>query len=73
MSATREARRAAIPIAATYWERAVTELTAIYAWVAARPAETAAPADLADIGTRSGGGSAERGRSISTPSGARTR
>ncbi len=36
-----EARRAAIPFAAAYWQAAVAELTEIYDWVAARPVETA--------------------------------
>ncbi|MEP6638637.1 MAG: PEP-utilizing enzyme [Chloroflexota bacterium] len=39
-----EAARAAIPIADAYWRRAVPELRAAYAWVAARPVETM-PAD----------------------------
>ena len=43
-----QARRAAIPTSAAYWERAVTELSAIYAWVAGRPVETAEPASLAE-------------------------
>ena len=36
-----QARRAAIPTSAAYWERAVNELSAIYAWVAGRPATQA--------------------------------
>jgi len=43
-----EARRAVIPFAAAYWQRAVAELTEIYDWVAARPVETASAADVAD-------------------------
>jgi len=43
-----EARRAAIPLADAYWQRAVTELREIYDWVEGRPVETAAHADLAD-------------------------
>ena len=42
-----QARRAAIPTSAAYWERAVAELSEIYAWVAARAVETADPAAAA--------------------------
>ena len=43
-----EARRAAIPLADAYWQRAVAELREIYDWVTARPVETATADDLAD-------------------------
>jgi phosphohistidine swiveling domain-containing protein len=43
------ARREAIEVSEAYWHgRAIPELTEIYAWVAARPVETASLADLAD-------------------------
>ena len=43
------ARRQAIEVSDAYWHgRAIPELTEIYAWVAARPVETASLADLAE-------------------------
>src|SRR4029077_10609315 len=41
---------AAIPTSAAYWEHAVTELSEIYAWVGARPVETADPAAVPEGG-----------------------
>ena len=44
-----EAARAAIQDADAYWhERAVPEVSAAYAWVAARPVETMPPPELAE-------------------------
>ncbi|MFL5712422.1 MAG: PEP-utilizing enzyme [Chloroflexota bacterium] len=43
-----EARRAAIPASAAYWEHAVAEVREIYDWITHRPVETGAPADVAD-------------------------